>query len=245
MAQHTGREQGFTTDRVGQARRSRRPRAFTLIELMMVLGVVSLLATVAMTMMHDAGDGARAAVYNANRRILQDQVVRFRADHGADPAPDRFREQMTMATNKRGDIAAPGTPGYPYGPYLDKIPVNPYTGGSSVGLAAASDWNLQAISGDPAELSSMSRRHMSELYAAASSYLDERGAFPESLNALRGAYIEEETFQVVIISPRTGHAFSYEAAEAGQSDAVLIQETGGSPTGLLVCYADGRIEEGL
>lgn len=217
--------------------------AFTLVELMMVLSVVAILATMAILMMRFAGSDVRATVYNANRRILQDQVVRYRADHGRDPSPDRFREQMTMATNKAGDVAVPGTPGYPYGPYLKEMPTNPYTGGSSVGSDFSSDWNVAALSGSDEDLSGLSRAHISQLYAAAASYFDERGTFPTSLQALCGAYISEETFQVVVISPRTGHAFSYRPAQAPQGDAVLIQETGGG-AGLLICYADGRIEEG-
>ncbi len=241
MAQHTGIRLGAwpALHRATPRRRG----GFTLIELMMVMSVIAILATMAMLMMRFAGSDVRATVYNANRRILQDQVTRYRADHGRDPSPDRFREQMTMATNKKGEVAAPGTPGYPYGPYLKNIPTNPYTGGSSVGGDISSDWNVSALTGDADALSSLSRRHMSQLYAAAADYFDERGSFPASLDALKGAYIEEKTFQVVVVSPRTGHAFSYAPAEATQGDAVLIQETGGAAN-LLVCYADGRIEEG-
>lgn len=242
MARHTGRKRGYSAGRSIRTCRARRG-AFTLIELMMVMSVIALLATTAMMMMNFAGEDVRATVYNVNRRILEDQVTRYRADHGSPPSQDRFREQITMATNRAGDVAEPGTPGYPYGPYLKTMPVNPYTGGSSVGTADSSDWHVEALTGSPDDLTSLSRRNLSQLYSAAATYLDERGSFPASLDALRGQYIAEDTFQVVMISPRTGRIFSYKQPATGGDDAVLIQETGAAP-GLLICYADGRIEEG-
>jgi general secretion pathway protein G len=242
MARHTGMKRASSTGRTLRACRGR-PRAFTLIELMMVMSIIALLATTAMMMMNFAGEDVRATVYNVNRRILEDQVTRYRLDHGSPPSQDRFREQITMATNRAGDIAAPGTPGYPYGPYLKEMPVNPYTGGSSVGISDSSDWHVEALTGNAEDLTSLSRRNLSQLYSAAATYLDERGSFPASLDVLRGEYIAEDTFQVVMISPRTGRIFSYKQPATTADDTVLIQETGAAPD-LLICYADGRIEEG-
>jgi hypothetical protein len=50
---------------------------------------------------------------------------------------------MTLSSNINGETAAPGADGYPYGPYLRKLPSNPLNNKASVqmvlGLGALPD----------------------------------------------------------------------------------------------------------
>ena len=43
-----------------------------------------------------------------------------------------FVEQMTLSTKAFRQTAAPNTPGFPYGPYLQEIPENPINGKNTV-----------------------------------------------------------------------------------------------------------------
>ncbi|MCK5113400.1 MAG: hypothetical protein KAR11_01405 [Phycisphaerae bacterium] len=60
---------------------------------------------------------------------LRGQVDAYRHDHaGVLPSGEKFESQMTLRTNAAGDVCpADGDPkNYPFGPYVKRIPVNPY-----------------------------------------------------------------------------------------------------------------------
>jgi len=44
------------------------------------------------------------------------------------PTQAAFRDQAMLSSNSSGQTAAIGTPGFPYGPYLSRIPINPFNG---------------------------------------------------------------------------------------------------------------------
>ena len=47
-------------------------------------------------------------------------------NRAAAPTEDAFVEQATLSSNKLGQTAARGTAGFPLGPYISKIPENPF-----------------------------------------------------------------------------------------------------------------------
>jgi len=49
------------------------------------------------------------------------------------PTLDRFSEQLLSASKPDGSTTKPCVSGYSSGPYLDAIPVNPFTGTNTVG----------------------------------------------------------------------------------------------------------------
>ena len=54
----------------------------------------------------------------------------------AAPTELAFLDQAMLSSNSQGQTAARGTAGYPYGPYLSKIPTNPFNQKDAVEVLA-------------------------------------------------------------------------------------------------------------
>jgi hypothetical protein len=57
------------------------------------------------------------------------------------PTESAFVSQMTLHSSLNFDLSAPGTPTYPYGPYLSTVPVDPLNGLNTVKVVG----NNQAV----------------------------------------------------------------------------------------------------
>lgn len=114
-------------------RNGSRPTAFTLVEVLIVVVILAILATVVIPKLSNASTTAAENTLKEDLRYMRTQIQVYRFQHmevmpgrnGGSYDADSFRAHMTMATNINGESAAPGTAGYPYGPYLRTIPANP------------------------------------------------------------------------------------------------------------------------
>ena len=123
-------------------------RAFTLVEILVVVVILGILAMVVIPQLSTASSSARHAMLADNLRTLRTQLNVFKGQHvGVSPgypnldtanAPTEaaFVDHITKATTVSGDVADPGTAGYPYGSYMREIPVNPVNGKSTVQMLA-------------------------------------------------------------------------------------------------------------
>jgi hypothetical protein len=79
------------------------------------------------------------------------QLERYRQEH-QDSYPDLldFDAQLTTSSDSSGATAPIGTPEFPYGPYVQRIPTNPFTGVNDVGdgPVGSSDWYYDESSGE-------------------------------------------------------------------------------------------------
>ncbi len=119
-------------------------RAFTLVEILVVVVILAILAAVVMPGFSNVSNRSREAMLADDLRVLRGQVQVFTAQHqdcppgypDGDPAgvptEQAFVLHMTQSSNPDGQTAAPNTPGFPYGPYFREIPPNPFNGKSSV-----------------------------------------------------------------------------------------------------------------
>jgi general secretion pathway protein G len=112
--------------------------AFTLVEILVVVVLLGVLAAVVIPM---AGTGTTAAKESAlahDAQMLRRYILVYKSQHleiapgypdGATdqtPTGQAFVDQITKASNITGQTADRGTPGFDLGPYLMKIPQNPF-----------------------------------------------------------------------------------------------------------------------
>jgi len=122
-------------------RRAKRNRAFTLVELLIVIIIVGILAAVAIPQFGSSSNDAKLAALDADLAAVRNAIELYFHQHsGAYPGvvkqhdgvahtttADAFVKQLTMYSNAGGNTSATkDTTTYPYGPYLRRgFPTNP------------------------------------------------------------------------------------------------------------------------
>ncbi len=118
-------------------------RAFTLIEVLIVVIVLGILAAVVIPQFTDASTDAKLSALQTNLATTRTQLQLYKLQHNDTwPTLATFSNQMTLSSKADGTTAAVGTTGYPYGPYILSVPNNPYTSTKTVtaGAADSSAW---------------------------------------------------------------------------------------------------------
>lgn len=97
-----------------------------------------------------ASSETRTSALKMNLNRIRSQLLYYQIQHGVFPDLANFTDQMTQASDSAGNTALPGTDGFPFGPYLLEIPINPMTGSATLGDGAvgSSDWFYDQTTGD-------------------------------------------------------------------------------------------------
>ncbi|MGQ9913905.1 MAG: type II secretion system protein [Thermogutta sp.] len=108
-------------------------KAFTLIEVLIVVVIMAILAAVIIPQFSSATSDAKRSALEFNTHTLRSQIELYKVHHGSYPTiSNNDLPQLWQATNAAGDVGTPG-PSYPYGPYLTSgIPANPYNNSNRV-----------------------------------------------------------------------------------------------------------------
>ena len=126
----------------------RHGQGFTLVEVLVVVIVLGILATVVLPRLSTATAAARYSMLADDVRIARLQVLMFKGQHhgiapgypglsnSVAPTEDAFVDHLTKASTSAGAVADPGTAGYPYGPYMSRIPENPINGKATIQVIA-------------------------------------------------------------------------------------------------------------
>lgn len=128
-----------------------RKKAFTLVELLIVVIILGILAAIVIPQFTDASTDARMSSLVYNLREMRKQIDLYRQQHnGKLPTLTDFVDQMTKKTDAAGAIDANGK----YGPYMQRVPTNPFTVGGTgndvtAGTAAANKaWYFDETTGE-------------------------------------------------------------------------------------------------
>jgi len=102
--------------------------AFTLVELLIVVIILGILAAVVIPQFSDASTDARVSSLVTNLATIRGQLEFYKMQHnGSYPTVTNFAAQMTGTTDATG-----ATTGTQFGPYLQRIPNNPFTNTNTV-----------------------------------------------------------------------------------------------------------------
>ena len=121
-----------------------RNRAFSLVELVIVLVIIGVIAAIAVPRLTRGATNASAVALAADLAALRNAIELYRAEHeGSFPTVANFVSQMTQFSDTPGTsfaAAADVGNGIVYGPYLKGIPALPVgaeKGSTTVAAAAA------------------------------------------------------------------------------------------------------------
>jgi general secretion pathway protein G len=115
----------------------RKAKAFTLIEILVVVVLLGILAIVVLPLVAGSSISAKESALATDLNMLRRFVLIYKTQHlevgpgypdgdtTQAPTEQAFLDQMTLSSNPAGQTAAVGTLGFERGPYMMKIPVNP------------------------------------------------------------------------------------------------------------------------
>jgi prepilin-type N-terminal cleavage/methylation domain-containing protein len=119
-----------------------RRHGFTLVEVLIVVVILGILAATVLPQFSNASEDAREAALVQDLQAMRSQIELYKFQHngkypGDGAGANEFRSAMLMASKSDMTTAAPGTAGFPYGPYFaGAIPPNPYNGQSGIMIVA-------------------------------------------------------------------------------------------------------------
>jgi len=127
---------------------TRTSSAFTLVEILIVVVILGILATIVIPQFSNASHEARENTLKDDLRYLRIQLQVYKAQH-QDKAPGYaggittstpteavFVDQMTHFSTQDGATNASATTTYKFGPYISRVPENPLNGHSAIKIIA-------------------------------------------------------------------------------------------------------------
>jgi general secretion pathway protein G len=111
-------------------KRNQSRKAFTLIEVLIVVIIMAVLAATIVPQFSASTEDAKGSSLDFNLHTMQTQLELFKLHHlGTLPTITDFVDQMTKPTNQSGG----STGDTPYGPYIQgEIPYNPFNNSNEV-----------------------------------------------------------------------------------------------------------------
>jgi len=119
-------------------------KAFTLVEVLIVTVLLGVLAAIVIPTVSNSTTSAKGSAVATDLQLLRRFIMVYKAHHlevapgypdgdtTAAPTEDAFVAQATLSSNANGQTAAVGTAGYERGPYMQRIPINPFNGESTI-----------------------------------------------------------------------------------------------------------------
>ena len=111
-------------------------KGFTLVEILIVVVILGILAAIVIPQFTDASTEAKNSALRSNLQTVRAQIELYKIQHDYTP-PGPVTSFSSLMTTSDGT----------YGPYLQAVPNNPWTGTNAVASSGTGDWNYNATSG--------------------------------------------------------------------------------------------------
>jgi len=132
-------------------------RGFTLVEILIVVVILGILAAIVVPQFTQASTEAKYNSLCSNLQSIRSQIELYKVQHN-DDAPTDPNQQLIYCTDIEGvdNDTKVRTGDYVFGPYLERIPVNPFNnqngiavGATAYGTAGATDgWEYNQQTGE-------------------------------------------------------------------------------------------------
>lgn len=109
-----------------------RRRGFTLVEILIVVIILAVLAAIVIPVLSDVVTSGRETNLKENLSKFRVHIQLYREQHNRYPDGDALADQMTMYTNTAGETQSSRDGDHRFGPYLEQMPANPFTGQRTV-----------------------------------------------------------------------------------------------------------------
>ena len=115
--------------RTPDSRNRRSRQAFTLVEVLIVVVIMAVLAATIIPQFTNSTTDAKESTVLFNLHTMRSLIELYKSQHnGATPGANL--DELISSTDKPGAVGTGAA--FPYGPYLQKIPQNPFTDSSTV-----------------------------------------------------------------------------------------------------------------
>jgi general secretion pathway protein G len=130
-------------------------RGFTLVEILIVVVILGILAAIVIPQFTQASSEAKSNILASDLQTLRSQIELYKCQHNdVNPALANFEDQMVYTSDIAGGFTATKVRDltHTFGPYLERLPENPFTTSSLVaawGAGAVTDgWEYNAATGE-------------------------------------------------------------------------------------------------
>jgi len=130
----------------------RREQGFTLVEILIVVVILGILAAMVVPQFASASQSAQSSSMKGSLQVIRSQLELYHAQHDSTyPSLDQLDAAWNVLISRTDTGGNVGTDDgvHVYGPYIKKMPVNPFEDSATVADTAAADvgWVYEAATG--------------------------------------------------------------------------------------------------
>lgn len=121
-------------------------KGFTLVEILIVVVILGILAAIVIPQFTNASEAAKYSNMVSQLQTVRSQIALYQNQHN-DAFPDLSTNWDQLTAETELDGTAPEAGDITYGPYLQKVPTNPFTDSTAVSGTPTTDGTASATVG--------------------------------------------------------------------------------------------------